>query len=178
VSRLGDGRVRCGLCGRVFEPHSLACHDGCPLGPTCRLICCPNCGYEVPDESRVVGARLFARLRRREQPVRHDVEALPLSAVRDGGTALVRSLDGMPGPRSARLSALGIVPGVPITLRQRRPVPVVRVGLTDIALSDEILEQILVADEPDVASRRSTRRATAPTREDAGSRAAARRTAR
>src|SRR5215216_3976470 len=60
----------------------------------------------------------------------------------------VRSLDAMPGPWSARLSALGLVPGVAVTLRQRRPVPVVRVGLTDIAVSDEILAQILVADAP------------------------------
>jgi Fe2+ transport system protein FeoA len=155
--------VRCGLCGHRFDPRVLACHDGCPLGPTCRLICCPNCGYEVPDESRVPGARLVARLRRnRRAPARHDVEALPLSAVRDGATAIVRSLDGMPGPRSGRLSALGLVPGVAVTLRRRRPVPVVRVGMTEIALSDEILEQILVSgtgaakpSSPDVSRRRA-----------------------
>jgi Fe2+ transport system protein FeoA len=146
VSRSADGRVRCGLCGHVFRPDALSCHAGCPLGATCRLICCPNCGYEVPDESRVATGRVLGRiLGRRSKPKRHDVDALPLSAVRDGASAVVRSLDGMPPPRSARLSAFGLVPGVTVTLRQRRPVPVVRVGLTELALSEEILEQILVA---------------------------------
>ena len=149
MSRSGDRRIRCGLCGHVFDPRTLACHEGCPLGAKCRLICCPNCGYEVPDESRLAGARLLASIRRsRPRPARHGVEALPLSAMRDGGIAIVRSLDGMPGSRRARLSAFGLVPGVAVTLRQRQPVPVVRVGLTDIAVSEEILGQILVADGP------------------------------
>jgi Fe2+ transport system protein FeoA len=148
VSRSAEGSVRCGLCGHVFDPNGLACHEGCPLGARCRLICCPNCGYEVPDESRIPSIRLLGRLRRRRaRPVSHDVEALPLSTLRDGAEAIVRSLDGMPGPRSARLSAFGLVPGVAVTLLQRRPVPVVRVGMTEIALGEEILEQILVSGE-------------------------------
>lgn len=147
MSRSADGRVRCGLCGHVFDPDGLACHAGCPLGPKCRLICCPNCGYEVPDEASSASARLIGRFRRPARRLApHGGDSVPLSALREGATAEVRSLDGMPGPRSARLSAFGLVPGVTITLRQRRPVPVVRVGLTEIALSEEILEQILVAD--------------------------------
>jgi Fe2+ transport system protein FeoA len=50
----------------------------------------------------------------------------------------------MPPGRRARLEAFGIAPGGAVRLVQRRPVPVVRVGETDLAVGAEILEEILV----------------------------------
>lgn len=148
MSRSADGRVRCGLCNHVFDPAGLSCHASCPLGPRCRLICCPNCGYEVPDEATSALARVLGRVRapRRHRPVLEPSEAgvTPLTRLTEGERAEVRSLAGMPGSRSARLSAFGLVPGVTVTLLQRRPVPVLAVGSTEIALSEEILEQIQV----------------------------------
>jgi hypothetical protein len=43
-----------------------------------------------------------------------------------------------------RLSALGIAPGATVELRQRRPAAVVRVEHTEVALADQILEQVWV----------------------------------
>lgn len=44
----------------------------------------------------------------------------------------------------ARLSAFGLVPGTHVEVVQRRPVPVLRVGETELAVSDEILDRIWV----------------------------------
>jgi Fe2+ transport system protein FeoA len=50
--------------------------------------------------------------------------------------------------RSTRLSAFGMVPGSTVTLVQSRPVPVVRLGHTELSLAEDIVEQIWVAPPP------------------------------
>lgn len=41
--------MKCALCGYAFsaEQAATAC-EGCPFHRKCRLIRCPNCGYETP----------------------------------------------------------------------------------------------------------------------------------
>ena len=53
-------------------------------------------------------------------------------------------MTGMPEARMARLSAFGLVPGTTVMVRQRRPVPVIAVGQTELAVNEEILAQIWV----------------------------------
>ena len=49
-----DGKtVKCTLCGAEFEPGGNTC-GGCALRKDCKLICCPNCGFEFPEESKLV----------------------------------------------------------------------------------------------------------------------------
>jgi Fe2+ transport system protein FeoA len=64
--------------------------------------------------------------------------------VRAGVDVRIRSLDEMPAGRRVRLGAFGAVPGSSVRLVQRRPVPVIRLGETDLAVSAEILGEILV----------------------------------
>jgi len=45
--------MNCPLCGNSFEEFSYAC-KGCPVNKDCKLICCPNCGYKFPNESKIV----------------------------------------------------------------------------------------------------------------------------
>jgi Fe2+ transport system protein FeoA len=60
-------------------------------------------------------------------------------------TALVvESLAGLPPHIQARLSVLGLLPGVQVQLLQRRPAPVVRVGETELAIGLELLNQVRV----------------------------------
>ncbi len=84
--------------------------------------------------------------------------AVPLAHVDPGSPVRIVSLKGMPPSRSARLSAFGLVPGTGVEIVQRRPVPVIRLGETSLALSDEILEQIWV-EAPERASEGSGREA-------------------
>jgi Fe2+ transport system protein FeoA len=140
MSDWGSRTITCPLCGNRFEPAALACHSACPLGARCNLACCPNCGYEMPDASR---SRLGRRLRPRPRSARSP-DGVPLTHVGTGVDVRVRSLAAMPPGRRARLEAFGIAPGGAVRLVQRRPVPVVRVGETDLAVGAEILEEILV----------------------------------
>jgi hypothetical protein len=56
---------RCALCGTRFgDEESRGGCGSCPLHPSgCGLVRCPNCGYEWPTESKVLG--FFGRLARR-----------------------------------------------------------------------------------------------------------------
>lgn len=53
--------LRCPLCGGEFAADSVACHAGCPIAGHCRVLCCPHCGYEFPDEEAT--RRRLRRLR-------------------------------------------------------------------------------------------------------------------
>jgi len=46
-------KIQCPLCGIRFVPLAAAC-PGCPLAGNCPRVCCPNCRYSFPPESRLV----------------------------------------------------------------------------------------------------------------------------
>ena len=70
----------------------------------------------------------------------------PLTACRDGERVRIHAIRG--GGRSGRLSDLGLIPGELLVVRKRLPETIlVRVKDSDIAISDEIAETILVGDE-------------------------------
>ena len=50
--------MRCPLCGHRFVPDPTACAT-CPFGKGCEKVCCPNCHYSFPAESKIV--RWFRR---------------------------------------------------------------------------------------------------------------------
>lgn len=47
--------MKCLLCGYQFEENegSTTC-VGCPLSKGCNMVCCPNCGYEIPLNSKLI----------------------------------------------------------------------------------------------------------------------------
>jgi hypothetical protein len=47
-----ENKIKCSLCGAIFEPDSNTC-GGCALNKDCKLICCPNCGFGIPGESKL-----------------------------------------------------------------------------------------------------------------------------
>jgi hypothetical protein len=54
----------CPLCGCEFDQTDHSCLSNCPMAAVqgCNLICCPNCGYQMVDESKSGIARLLRRL--------------------------------------------------------------------------------------------------------------------
>jgi len=58
--------MKCTLCGFVFDAQkgAPAC-AGCPLVRNCRLVRCPNCGFETPAEPDWL-RRLFGKLKRKK----------------------------------------------------------------------------------------------------------------
>ncbi|HDL18047.1 MAG TPA: hypothetical protein ENH29_03240 [Bacteroidetes bacterium] len=48
-------KTSCPLCGFQFEESENSTCAACPLGAkTCNLLCCPNCGYQWTDESKII----------------------------------------------------------------------------------------------------------------------------
>ena len=49
--------MKCPLCGFKFQEEDgrVACR-GCPLAGGCHMLKCPNCGYDVPIEPRLIKA--------------------------------------------------------------------------------------------------------------------------
>ena len=43
--------MKCPMCSKEFdESQSERACAGCPMNKGCKLIRCPNCGYEIPAE--------------------------------------------------------------------------------------------------------------------------------
>ena len=56
--------MHCPLCGCDFDETDHSCAGKCPMAAIqgCNLICCPNCGYQMVDESKSAAAKLLRRL--------------------------------------------------------------------------------------------------------------------
>lgn len=58
--------MKCPFCGLGFDRENAdASCEGCPLSKGCKLIRCPNCGYEMAPETGLV--KLFKSWRKRDE---------------------------------------------------------------------------------------------------------------
>lgn len=150
-------QVTCPLCSHTFTPSGLSCHSHCPLGSRCNILCCPNCGYRLIDESRSRSAGWLRRLLpgSRSEPPADTVRpmvvegALPLTHIPVGMAVEVCAFENVGASQLSRFTSFGLTPGTRIEVVQRHPAPVLRIGETELALSREIVEQIWV--QPDVS---------------------------
>lgn len=144
----------CQLCGYEFNATNMACHTECPMGSRCNLICCPNCGYQVVDESKSFLARLLHRLwplsgtarnpRLRRGPKHAEKGTVPLTHIAVGREVEIDGFEDMPAGRLTQLSLFGLTSGSVIQILQRHPSPVIRIDQTELAIAEEIMEQIWV----------------------------------
>ena len=44
--------MTCALCGMKFNREDALC-GGCPMNKSCKVICCPNCGYQTVDDYKI-----------------------------------------------------------------------------------------------------------------------------
>lgn len=140
--------MRCQLCGFEFDETEMSCHASCALGKHCAIVCCPNCGYQVVDESKSKLAQALTRAihRARGRPAGSEAPSLTrrLSEMRPGQSGTVVSIDARKAARLDRLSTLGVVPGSQVTLVQRQPAYVLRAGFTELSLEREVADEIVI----------------------------------
>ena len=148
--------VRCALCGFEFDERAMLCHSQCPLADGCAILCCPNCGYQFVDEAKSPLAawlrRLLARRRAGAAPRPAAVArrtsiggaGVSLAQMQPGQTAEVLEIASNDASRLVRLSALGVAPGSALTLEQRFPAYLIRVGETQLSLDEEVAQEIRV----------------------------------
>jgi len=70
---------------------------------------------------------------------------LPLTLLGEGVRARVVRLDEPGSEATAHLVALGVLPGVELTLIQRYPAFVMRIGHTEFAVDDQLARRIHVS---------------------------------
>ncbi len=67
-----------------------------------------------------------------------------LSDLRPGQSGTVVSIESHSAARLDRLSLMGVTPGFAVTLEQRQPAYVVRVGFTELSIEREVADEIVV----------------------------------
>ncbi len=123
----------------------MQCHSACPMNESCAILCCPQCGYQMVDDSRT---KLASRLRRlfghgKPSPARTPSGMKRLADLDPGQSGEVVAIETRQATRLDRLSALGVVPGSLITLLQRAPAFILRVGETELTVDENIAREIL-----------------------------------
>jgi Fe2+ transport system protein FeoA len=164
--------MKCSFCGFVFE-ESGARHQcqGCLLAGGCRSVRCPRCGYEMPEEIKIIKRiqewRERMRTRRSAGAVSGGAQlavvehttpsngraigcasrgttAIPLAAMRPGESGVVVDLCPGDDGQVQKCLALGILPGVTITLRKRSPSFIFDIGFSQFAVDEGMASAVLV----------------------------------
>lgn len=140
----------CPLCGYRFTDSAMSACATCPLNAGCKLICCPNCGYQQPDLKTSRLARWLGRWFKTERP-QAPVVACELSAIctlaecDPHQPACIRAFrPGISAPRRESLNAFGLLPGRPVMVLQQSPLTVVQVGAAELALETDLASLIEV----------------------------------
>ena len=137
-----DQLYRCPLCGFEFRKGDAPCEHGCPLGKLCRLVCCPSCHYEFPEQRRLFP--WFDRLFHRRRVAPAQPETLSLCDLDEGEQAELVCLKCEHTSRHSALAVYGLVPGSRLVLQQKRPAYIIRIGETELALEPDIAREVLV----------------------------------
>jgi Fe2+ transport system protein FeoA len=137
--------VTCSMCGLEFEKTETVCERSCMLNTSCNSVRCPGCDYEFPENSRGLSwmRRIF---RRRSAPPTLPAggETVTLDLMRSGERGELLQLTCMSDTRRNTLTVFGLTPGTELTLIQRTPSYVIRVGETELGLDREIAQGIYV----------------------------------
>jgi hypothetical protein len=56
--------LKCSLCGFDLNINEREACRGCSLAVSCGMVRCTNCGYEMPQEAKLL--RLFKRWRKKQ----------------------------------------------------------------------------------------------------------------
>jgi Fe2+ transport system protein FeoA/rubredoxin len=134
--------LRCALCGFDFDPSAVNCHTGCVLAKHCNLVKCPSCGYEFPAPLR--GPAWLSKLTRRHVDHVHPRSLLSLEEASEGASYELVSLNGSHASRKSALAVYGLVPGCRLSLTQKRPSFIIRVGETELAFEGNVARDIFV----------------------------------
>jgi Fe2+ transport system protein FeoA len=134
----------CPLCGYEFDEKAMSCHSSCAFNESCGIVCCPNCGYQVVDEQKTRLATALRGMLARRRAAADLPPIRPLSMLRPGQTGTVVEINSPHHTRVERLNVLGLVTDAQVTLEQKRPTFVLRVGFTQLSIEREIADDILV----------------------------------
>lgn len=148
--------MRCSFCGYEFDKTTTHGCEHCPLHTTCGKVKCPNCGFEMPKENLV--ARRFRRRRHRAGSEKRGrgygaggagkeqqfERRITLSQLNNGDNAVISQIDTSDQRTLNKIMALGILPGMRVTVIQRYPTFVFQVGNTRVTADNNLVNRILI----------------------------------
>ena len=157
--------MTCTFCGGDFDPIAARREcQACFRVSRCAGFRCPRCGYEMPEEIQLLGRltewwrRVWSRGREvritgarltlvRPAPARQ-VElagtAVPLADMKPGESGVVVELRPERPGHMEKCLALGILPGVAVTLRRNSPSYVFDLGFSQFAVDHGMAHSVLV----------------------------------
>ncbi|HNQ34782.1 MAG TPA: FeoA family protein [bacterium] len=149
--------MKCSFCGLEFDPKSAPSPcQRCPVSRWCGRRRCPGCGMEIAETGSETGTG--ARRRRFGKgwcwggPAASRIQTTKpagageavLTELERNRPAEVSSLRVHDRSRLEKLMALGILPGLKITLLQKFPAYIVQVGNSQFALDEGLAACIFV----------------------------------
>jgi Fe2+ transport system protein FeoA len=145
----GIYKMKCSFCGYEFNETSATGCKSCPLQANCGQIKCPHCGFEMPQENLVW--KWFRRRRRGAGAGRRHgqgkkvcTEGMTLSELEPGKEAIVSHIDTGNKSTLNKIMALGILPGVRVTMIQKFPTFVFQVGNTRVTADEQLVNTIMI----------------------------------
>lgn len=138
--------MRCQLCAYEFDETQLRCHTSCPFNEHCAVICCPNCGYQVVDDSKSRLAEMVRRLLQSRVGAKRSARpaCCPLNQLNVGEAGKLISIESVKSNRVERLQIFGLIPGSRLVLKQRYPEFILEVGHTELTIERDVAAEILV----------------------------------
>lgn len=144
--------MRCGLCGfRYDEKEAQKSCQSCPVTKGCRLIRCPNCGFETPPEPKWLTYIRDLYIRDRFSFFQGEMNGkkenrshffflihLPLHQI-----AEVTAIQTSDPKKLQKLIAIGVFPGMKLSLIQKFPSYTFQMGHSQFVIDRPLAECVL-----------------------------------
>lgn len=148
-----DTFITCSVCGFRFDPAAHAGCASCPLHEGCTTACCPNCGTTNINPQASGLARWIEKVISRAGKAKHDLPAdLTLDRVPPGAQARILRFAALGADQDRHLQAYGLLPGRQVRVLARRPLIIVQVEQTELALEVDVAQAVFVRLETPLGS--------------------------
>jgi len=150
--------MKCALCGLEFnEKQAQRACSGCKSAAVCNLVKCPNCGYESPLESEFI-TKIVRKIKnwsqkngnksKKNEIIKNEENLLnttnPLTALKSKQKGRVAFLQTKDDKQLHKLLAMGLTPGIVVTLLYKFPSYVLQVGNGNVALDEGLSSAVYV----------------------------------
>ncbi len=137
--------LTCSVCGFRFDPAENQGCAKCPIHSGCTTACCPNCGTSNINPAASGLARWVERLFARSKPDSSLASGrLTLDRVRVGHSVRVAGFRQIGEEQGRHLQAYGVLPGRELKVLAQRPLTVLQIEQTELALETVVAREVLV----------------------------------
>lgn len=136
--------INCMVCGFEFDPTLNPGCENCPVHSGCTTACCPNCGATNinPQGSRL--ARWLDKLFTRPATPAPAAAGLTLDRAPEGKTVRILRFGPIGAEQGRHLQAYGLLPGRTVFILSHKPMTILQVEQTELALETSVAQSVFV----------------------------------